>query len=168
MAPSPMTIRNFVRIFQQGWCQARPSAPAEGSTCLAKGPVVAAFLRQAPSGSPHCTPFPFHLPGDSSKAVERARPSFCIALLARETLTGSRSGNRLQRAPWCCRSSKQLAALCESRLQMEPLPAVGSLHKPPSPLSWCARLQSGSNDLGVPPPLCCSGGVQEGQPGRRV
>lgn len=45
---------------------------------------------------------------------------------------------------------------------------MGSLHKPPSPLSWCARLQSGSNDLGVPPPLCCSGGMQEGQPGGRV
>lgn len=51
---------------------------------------------------------------------------------------------------------------------MEPLPAVGSLHKPPSPLSWCDCLQSGSNDLGVPPPLCCSGGVQEGQPGGQV
>lgn len=79
-----MALRYFVRIFQQGGCRPGPSAPAEGSTCLAKRPVVAAFLRGAPLSCPRAASPPA-ICGVSSKALERARHSLSVAVLARET-----------------------------------------------------------------------------------
>lgn len=62
-----MAVRYFVRIFQQGGCRPGLSAPAEGSTCLAKGLVGAAFLRGVPLSCPRAASFPYHLPGFLAK-----------------------------------------------------------------------------------------------------
>lgn len=135
-----MAVRNFVRIFQQGQGWPGPSAPAEGSTCSAKGPVVAAFSSAGPSAS-----FPGRLPRVSSKARERARPPLSAAGPVRDGRAGSSSGNAPESHLACTlgkqlQKSQRLAALGDACYTQSPRPLSAGCTSHPAlrPGGWSA------------------------------
>lgn len=135
---------------------------------------MATFLSGPPSSSPCSTSCPLRLlpppsaRGSSKEALERARPSLCIAVLAGETgwkdltrETGPKEPPSVGLGEAVAGGASSWQLWVTAHDSRSPRPPWVACTKPPSPLSWRARLQGGSDDLGVSPLLCFSGGTRK-------